>query len=100
MKRYTLLPGLAVGLLALGVASVQAADVSVRGYFRSNGTYVMPHFRSAPDGSFFNNWSTSPNVNPYTGVTGSKRYPSGTAVVAGGGALGALGWGIRRIFRA
>lgn len=43
--------------------------VSVRGYIRSNGTYVQPHHRSAPDGNPYNNWSFPGNVNPYTGET-------------------------------
>lgn len=50
--------------------------VSVRGYVRSDGTYVAPHYRSAPDGNFGNNWSTIGNVNPYTGTPGTKAYPS------------------------
>lgn len=50
-----------------------AGDVSVRGYFRRDGTYVQPHMRSAPDGNSQNNWSTSPNVNPYTGQQGTRQ---------------------------
>ncbi len=52
------------------------AVVSVRGYYRSNGTYVAPHYRSNPDGNFYNNWSTKGNVNPYTGEAGTKTSPS------------------------
>ena len=52
------------------------ADVYVRGYYRSNGTYVSPHWRSDPDSNFWNNWSTYPNVNPYTGAVGTRRTPS------------------------
>lgn len=47
----------------------------VHGYTRSNGTYVAPHYRSAPDGNFYNNWSTKGNVNPYTGEEGTKVEP-------------------------
>jgi len=73
MKRTTTL--LAILGIGLGVSvSVQAA-VHVRGYYRSNGTYVQPHYRSNPDGNFWNNWTTSPNVNPYTGTVGTKRTP-------------------------
>jgi hypothetical protein len=54
------------------------ADVHARGYYRSNGTYVQPHYRSDPDGNVGNNWSTDRNVNPYTGAIGTKRYPSHT----------------------
>lgn len=51
------------------------ARVSVRGYYRKNGTYVAPHYRSSPDHSFSNNWSTKGNINPYTGKVGTKIYP-------------------------
>jgi len=52
------------------------ADVYVRGHLRSNGTYVPPHYRSNADSSFHNNWSTHPNINPYTGQIGTRRTPS------------------------
>lgn len=45
----------------------KGGSVSIRGHVRKDGTYVAPHFRSAPDGNFYNNWSTKGNVNPYTG---------------------------------
>lgn len=72
MKRLiTILTVLAV----IGVTAISAkADVSVRGYYRNNGTYVQPHYRSNPDGNPHNNWSTYPNINPYTGERGTKRF--------------------------
>lgn len=65
-------------VLAVVFTSTFTADaaVRVRGYQRSNGTYVQPHYRSNPDGNFHNNWSTYPNVNPYTGTTGTRLTPS------------------------
>ena len=61
-------------LLMLGTVSpLFAEDVSVKGYFRRDGTYVQPHMRSAPDSSYNNNWSTYPNVNPYTGQQGTRQ---------------------------
>lgn len=54
-------------LAALLGAELALAAVSVRGYFRSNGTYVAPHMRSSPDGNPYNNWSFPGNTNPYTG---------------------------------
>jgi hypothetical protein len=62
---------LAIGLSALAVTYADAA-VHVRGYFRKDGTYVAPHYRSSPDSSVLNNWSTKGNINPYTGEVGSK----------------------------
>ena len=44
-----------VGSLLTVANTAQA--VSVNGYWKSNGTYVMPHFRTAPDNSLFNNYS-------------------------------------------
>lgn len=51
-----------------------SASVWVKGYYRSNGTYVSPHYRSNPDSSRYNNWSSWGNYNPYTGVRGYKTY--------------------------
>lgn len=52
--------------------SASSSDVAVRGYTRSDGTYVRPHMRSAPDGSTANNFSTRGNTNPYTGARGTR----------------------------
>lgn len=72
------LTALAVALTVMFVfASVASASVYVRGYFKSNGTYVQPHYRSDPDGYFWNNWSSYGNINPYTGKIGTK-WPSYT----------------------
>ena len=49
------------------------APVHVKGYYKKNGTYVAPHYRSHPDKSYNNNWSTKGNVNPYTGKPGTKN---------------------------
>ncbi len=58
------------------VAAAVMAQVRVRGYVRRDGTYVQPHYRSNPDGNFYNNWSTKGNVNPYTGEPGTRVTPS------------------------
>lgn len=50
-------------------SSSSGSDVDVSGYFRSDGTYVQPHKRSAPDGNPTNNWSYPGNTNPYTNET-------------------------------
>ncbi len=62
--------------LSLPVAAPVAAwgnDVYVPGYYRSSGTYVDSYYRTKADGLSFNNYSHSGNINPYTGVAGSKR---------------------------
>jgi hypothetical protein len=51
--------------------------VWVNGRSRQDGTYVPGHYRSAPDGDPSNNWSNSPNVNPYTGKPGTHHPQNG-----------------------
>ena len=51
---------------------VSFSQVSVRGYYRSNGTYVQPHQRTAPNYTRNDNYSTVGNVNPYTGKAGTQ----------------------------
>lgn len=48
----------------------------VEPYFRSDGAYVPGHYRTNPDGSFYNNWSTKGNVNPHTGERGYRQPPT------------------------
>jgi hypothetical protein len=50
------------------------AAVRVKGYIKSNGTYVVPHYRSNPDSSKLNNWSTKGNYNIYTGKKGYRSW--------------------------
>jgi hypothetical protein len=45
--------------IALFATASQAQSVYVNGYYKSNGTYVAPHVRSAPDGNPYN------NISPY-----------------------------------
>lgn len=61
-------------LAILTVSSQCLADQYVNGYYRANGTYVQPHYRSSPDSSQFNNYSHQGNTNPYTGQQGTHDY--------------------------
>jgi hypothetical protein len=65
---------LALVMVIYMIAPVTMGDVYVEGYYRNDGTYVEPHWRSDPDGDISNNWSTYPNVNPHTNQIGTKRY--------------------------
>lgn len=75
----------------LGFTSVQA-DTSVSGYYRKNGTYVQPHYRTNPNSTINDNYSTAPNVNPYTGKTGTRspeyNAPSSYSTPSSVGSLG------------
>ena len=75
MFKNTIL-GLVSAVAGLGVVGETQADQFVRGHYQSNGYYVQPHFRSSPDHSVYNNYSTFPNVNPYTGRIGTHHYPA------------------------
>jgi hypothetical protein len=59
--------GLLISLLA---ASALAADY-VRPYVRKDGTYVEGHYRSSPNNTKMDNYSTQGNTNPYTGQRGT-----------------------------
>ena len=48
--------------------------VFVRSHVRSDGAFVPSHFRTRADNTQTNNWSSYPNVNPYTGEMG-RRTP-------------------------
>jgi len=68
-----ILSWLVVCSLFMGIPTVVSADVHVRGHYRSDGTYVQPHYRSDPDNRTDNNWSHRGNTNPYTGKKGTKN---------------------------
>lgn len=74
MKRFFVVTGLC--LAAVLFAAEAVADTYVRGYTRQDGTYVAPHYRSSPNRSYNDNWSTSPNRNPYTGQQGTRAPTS------------------------
>ena len=64
--------GLAIAAMSFA-QNAQAKGVYVNGYTRSDGTQVRGHYRSAPDNSYDNNWSTEGNTNPYTGERGTNE---------------------------
>lgn len=66
-------------LASMVCSSVALADVYVRGYTRSDGTYVAPHYRSSPNSTRNDNWTTRGNVNPYTGEPGTRSPDYGSS---------------------
>ena len=62
---------LTLALLGLAATADAQSSVYVRPHYRSNGSYVEGHYRTAPDSSRLNNWSTEGNTNPYTGKQGT-----------------------------
>jgi hypothetical protein len=62
---------IAVCAVLIGASGALAqSQTQVRGHIRQDGAYVAPHVRTAPDSTRTNNWSSQPNINPYTGQAG------------------------------
>lgn len=60
----------AATIVSIGAA---AADTTVDGYYRKDGTYVPPYQRTDPNRSKDDNYSTRGNTNPYTDKRGTKN---------------------------
>jgi hypothetical protein len=63
------------------------------GYYKpSTGTYVMPHFKTTTNNTNWDNYSTTPNYNPWNGNSGYRardystdayNYGSGRTIYEG-----------------
>lgn len=72
MKTY-IVRFLAIAALLLNsllYAQTNPNHVYVNSYYRSNGTYVEGYYRTAPNSTNRDNFSTVGNTNPYTGKPG------------------------------
>jgi hypothetical protein len=69
-----------------GLSHIGHAKEHVSGYTKSNGTHVAPYYRSSPNGSFSDNWSTKGNFNPHTGKEGTRVTPPSSLGRSYGGA--------------
>lgn len=65
---------LSASITLVSLLSYAQQTVYVKSYVKSNGTFVQTHFRTAPNHTVWDNWSTYPNVNPYTGEIGTRYY--------------------------
>ncbi len=63
-----------IALIALAIpASLFAAGShAVRGHVTKSGTYVAPTRATNPNKTQRDNYSSKPNVNPYTGKQGTR----------------------------
>jgi hypothetical protein len=67
MKKVILLViAFTVSIPAISFAQYQY----VHPYVRSDGTFVQGHYRTEPNGTTWDNWSTRGNTNPFTGRQG------------------------------
>jgi hypothetical protein len=53
------------------LASNTDALVRVKGYTTKRGTYVMPSYRTSPNKTKIDNYSTKGNYNPFSGKKGT-----------------------------
>jgi hypothetical protein len=61
-------------VLSVLFSTTSAVEASTRvgGYYRKSGTYVQPYYRSSPNSTKYDNYSSKGNYNPYTGKKGYK----------------------------
>ncbi len=70
-KLINLIIGVALVLGLAGFAGSAEAATRVRGYYKpSTSRYITPHYRTSPNSTRWDNWSTRGNYNPYTGKKG------------------------------
>ena len=70
MKKFLIFFLLATFSFSSFSQSKSSSDVYVKSYTRSNGTVVKGYYRTAPNSTNRDNFSTRGNVNPYTGQPG------------------------------
>jgi hypothetical protein len=71
---FTSLPATSFAKKNSGLSSsYEKGSHSVRGHIRKDGTYVQPHHATNRNNTQRDNWSSKPNVNPYTGKPGEKE---------------------------
>lgn len=71
MKKLLILCLILISSLFISVSYVDAY-VSVKGYTKSNGTYVAPHVRSNPNGLKYDNYSYTPSQGLYNKTYGTR----------------------------
>ena len=70
LKKFFLTFIILLKLFGFAFGQTNPNHVRVSGYTRKDGTYVQPYFRTAPNYTNRDNFSTQGNVNPYTGEAG------------------------------
>jgi hypothetical protein len=69
-------------ILFLAFTSLVLGQVKVKGYYKSNGTYVAPHVRSSPNSTKTDNYSYPGNSTPAASSSPAGNYipPSSTDI--------------------
>ena len=69
-RNITLILIFLIGFISSVFGQVNPNHTYVSGYTRSDGTVVKPYYRTAPNSTNIDNFSTVGNTNPYTGKAG------------------------------
>jgi hypothetical protein len=72
MKLLSVFLLLSISISAFAAPRRSSSPVHVRSAVTKRGVYRPAHARTAPDRTQRNNWSSKPNVNPYTGKAGTR----------------------------
>jgi len=78
---------LVAAVVAVLFAGAASAQVAVRGYTRSDGTYVAPHVRSSPNGTTADNYR-APASPSYVAPRPTYATPPATTPCSGDGCYG------------
>lgn len=72
MKKLLLGLAIAVAMFVFSAPHIAlAASTYVNGYYKSNGMYVYGYYKTTPNRTKLDNYSTKGNYNPYTGKYGT-----------------------------
>lgn len=77
MKKTIILSVISLSIFSLlaFVSPVEAKTVKVKGYYKpSTMKYVAPSYRTSPNKTKLDNYSTKGNYNPYSGKKGTVNY--------------------------
>ncbi len=73
--KITIIALVAILSLSLFASTAEAKTVSVKGYYKpTTGKYVSPSYRTSPNKTKIDNYSSKGNYNPYSGKKGSKNW--------------------------
>ena len=60
-----------IAAIALLATPTLARTVSVKPHVTKQGVYKSPSYRTSPNTTKIDNYSSKPNINPYTGKSGT-----------------------------
>lgn len=73
MKKILLIIALFVSVINFANAQANKKEIYVQSYTKKNGTHVEGCWRTAPNNTINDNYSTYPNFNLHTGKVGTIR---------------------------